>query len=63
MLRALTKIAICIAIGAGFGYFTANEWHKWHKKEVCEWKQIEPVKKPVTTADIRILDWTVKKCR
>lgn len=55
MLRALTKIAICVAIGAGLGWFTATEWQKWHKKEICEWKQVElPKKKMVTTEDIRV---------
>lgn len=52
----------CFAIGAGMGWFTSHEWAKHHKKE-CEWKQVEPVKKTVTTADIRVLDWTVKTCK
>lgn len=60
MLRALTKIAICVAIGAGLGYFTATEWQKWHKKEQCDWKQIEPIKR-TAIADIRIVDWSKKK--
>lgn len=57
----LLKAFVCLVIGAGMGYFTATEWQKWHKKE--EWKQIETVKKPVTTADIRVVDWSKKKCK
>lgn len=62
MLRALTKIAICVAIGAGLGYFTATEWQKLHKKE-DDWKAIE-IRKLVTKDDIRVLDWRTKqRCR
>lgn len=62
-LIMLLKMLICVCIGTGFGYFTAYEWQKYHKKEICEWKSIEPIKRTLTKDDIRILDWTVKRCK
>lgn len=61
LLKALTKIAICVCIGAGLGWFVSYEWNKHHKKEVSEWKSIEPIKRPVKTDDIRVLNWAGKK--
>lgn len=59
----ILKMLICFVMGAGFGWFTSCEWQKHYKKEQCDWKAAEPVKKTVTTADIRVLDWTVKTCK
>jgi len=59
LLLALVKMCICIAFGAGFGWFVSNEWLKHCKKD--EWKQVEVAeKKVVTSNDIPILDWRGK---
>lgn len=60
-MKMLLKLFICLCMGSLFGWFTAHEWQKHHKKEICEWKQIEPVKKIVTKDDIRIINWKNKK--
>lgn len=57
----LFRLFVCFCIGAGFGLFTSTEWAKWHKKETCEWKTVEPTGRIITKDDIRVLNWAGKK--